>query len=119
MRRRRGDQSADEGERHVHGSPAPGSRHRWRGGGARVRARGLIASPAQATAYSVGQQLFTTAWNLILAIVLMCWAFGWSGGKELVETSYGKAKEEAAERSEARKAKKQAKKDAAVAGSDA
>src|SRR3954453_11778660 len=43
-----------------------------------------ITSPTNATAYSVAQQLVTTAWNIIFAIVLMAWAFGWTGGKELV-----------------------------------
>lgn len=68
-----------------------------------------IASSTDATAYSVAQQLVTTAWNIIFAIVLMAWAFGWSGGKQLVESSYSKAKEEEAERSAAHKAKKEAK----------
>jgi uncharacterized membrane protein YbhN (UPF0104 family) len=71
-----------------------------------------ITSASNATAYSVAQQLITTAWNLILAIVLMIWAFGWSGGKQLVQTSYGQAKEEEAKR----KAAHQAKKDAKAAG---
>ncbi len=71
-----------------------------------------VTSASNATAYSVAQQLITTAWNLILAIVLMVWAFGWSGGRQLVETSYGQAKDEQAKR----KAAHQAKKDAKAAG---
>jgi hypothetical protein len=47
---------------------------------------------ATATAYSISQQLVTTAWNLIFAVILVSWAFGWSGGKELVESSYEDAK---------------------------
>ena len=39
----------------------------------------------------------------------MTWAFGWSGGKQLVETSYGQAKDEQAKRKAAHKAKKEAK----------
>jgi uncharacterized membrane protein YbhN (UPF0104 family) len=68
-----------------------------------------IASPTDATAYSVAQQLVTTCWNIILAIVLMAWAFGWSGGKSLVSTSYTGAKEKAAEQQAARRERKEAK----------
>jgi len=81
-----------------------------------------ITSSENATAYSVGQELFTTAWNIILAIGLMAWAFGWSGGKQLVGTSYRKAKGEKAKRVAAHEAKKAAKKaaeqEAKAAGSD-
>jgi uncharacterized membrane protein YbhN (UPF0104 family) len=69
-----------------------------------------VTSAANATAYSVAQQLVTTAWNIVLAIVLMVWAFGWTGGRQLVEGSYTGAKEKAAEQSQARKARKDAKK---------
>ena len=68
-----------------------------------------VATTEQATAYSVGQQLFTTAWNIVFAVVMLVWVFGWSGGKELVESSYAGAKEKAAEQ----KAKRRAEKDAA------
>ncbi len=68
-----------------------------------------ITSPENATAYSVAQQLITTAWNLILAIVLMAWAFGWSGGRQLVEQSYSQAKAEESKRKAAHRAKKEAK----------
>ena len=70
-----------------------------------------IASPTDATAYSVAQQLVTTAWNIIFAIVMLVWAFGWSGGKLLVGQSYDAAKEKAAEQQAARKARKEAKKE--------
>ncbi len=50
-----------------------------------------------ATAYSVGQQLITTAFNIGFAIVLICMVFGWSGGSALVKTSYVGAKEKASE----------------------
>ncbi|HEY7150710.1 MAG TPA: lysylphosphatidylglycerol synthase domain-containing protein [Solirubrobacterales bacterium] len=46
-----------------------------------------------ATAYSVSQQLITSAWDVVFAVVLVSWVFGWSGGKQLVRTSYGEAKE--------------------------
>jgi uncharacterized membrane protein YbhN (UPF0104 family) len=68
-----------------------------------------VTTSANATAYSVAQQLVTTAWNIVFGIVLMVWAFGWSGGKQLVETSYVGAKEKAAEQEAARKARKAAK----------
>jgi uncharacterized membrane protein YbhN (UPF0104 family) len=68
-----------------------------------------VADPTTATAYSVAQQLVTTAWNILFAIVLLVWVFGWSGGKELAQTSYAGAKEKAAEQKEARVAKKEAK----------
>ena len=68
-----------------------------------------ITSTANATAYSVAQQLITTAWNIILAIVLMVWAFGWTGGKQLVGQSYGQAKQMEADRKAAHEAKKEAK----------
>jgi len=55
-------------------------------------------TPAKtATAYSIGQQLIISAWDVIFAIVLVCWVFGWSGGKQLVESSYGEAKERSRE----------------------
>ncbi|HSC74252.1 MAG TPA: lysylphosphatidylglycerol synthase transmembrane domain-containing protein [Gaiellaceae bacterium] len=74
-----------------------------------------IASPTDATAYSVAQQLVTTAWNIILGIALVVWAFGWSGGKELVGQSYEDAKQRAAEQQAARKARKEAKRQAETA----
>jgi uncharacterized membrane protein YbhN (UPF0104 family) len=78
-----------------------------------------ITSPTNATAYSVAQQLVTTAWNIIFAIVLMAWAFGWSGGKELVSTSYGGAKDKAAEQKAAHAERKETKKAAKAAAKNA
>jgi uncharacterized membrane protein YbhN (UPF0104 family) len=57
-----------------------------------------------ALAYSAGQQLITTAWNVGLAILLVAIAFGWAGGKELVAASYGEAKERAPRRKRHRSA---------------
>jgi uncharacterized membrane protein YbhN (UPF0104 family) len=68
-----------------------------------------ITSSANANAYSVTQQLVTTAWDIFFAIVLLARAFGWSGGKTLVKQSYGEAREKTSEQSAARKAKRQAK----------
>jgi uncharacterized membrane protein YbhN (UPF0104 family) len=74
-----------------------------------------VASTQDATAYSVAQQLVTTAWNIILALVLVVWAFGWSGGKELVGDSYQGAKEKAAEQKAAHAERKTAKRQARAA----
>jgi uncharacterized membrane protein YbhN (UPF0104 family) len=70
-----------------------------------------VTSPANATAYSVAQQLVVTSWSIVLAIVLLVRAFGWSGGKTLVQQSYTEAKQKSAEQSEARKAKRKAKRE--------
>ena len=50
-----------------------------------------------ATAYSISQQLITTAFNVGFAVILICVVFGWSGGSQLVRTSYSGAKEKAGE----------------------
>ena len=75
-----------------------------------------ITSSANATAYSVAQQLVTTAWSILFAIVMLARAFGWNDGKSLVAQSYSEAREKSAEQSEARKAKREAKKEARHAG---
>jgi len=67
-----------------------------------------VASPTDATAYSVAQQLVGTAWNIIYALILMIWAWGWGGGKQLVSDSYAEAKRRQAEEQEKRRAKKAA-----------
>ena len=64
----------------------------------------------QAVAYSTAQQLINTAFNVLFALALVVSVFGWSGGKELVGTSYGQAKQKAVEMKEQRKRKKEAKK---------
>jgi uncharacterized membrane protein YbhN (UPF0104 family) len=74
-----------------------------------------IASSQDATAYSVAQQLVTTAWNIVFGIAMVVWAFGWSGGKELVGDSYQGAKEKAAEQKAARAARKAARSKAQAA----
>jgi uncharacterized membrane protein YbhN (UPF0104 family) len=68
--------------------------------------------PATATAYSLGQQLAITAFNIVFATVLVVWAFGWTGGKLLVRQSYADAKVKVAEQKEQRAAKKAAERDA-------
>jgi uncharacterized membrane protein YbhN (UPF0104 family) len=58
---------------------------------------------ATATAYSIGQQLIISAWDVLFAVILVSWAFGWSGGKALVESSYADAKVKGRELKEKRK----------------
>jgi uncharacterized membrane protein YbhN (UPF0104 family) len=48
---------------------------------------------ATASAYSIGQQLLTTVWNIVLAAILVAAAFGRSGGKQLVAESSARARE--------------------------
>lgn len=50
-------------------------------------------SAATAGAYSIGQQLVTTVWNIVLAAILVALAFGRSGGKQLVQESSARARE--------------------------
>ena len=57
-----------------------------------VAALADVTDAATATAYSLGQQLAVTAWNIGFAVVLVIWAFGWTGGRVLVEQSYADAK---------------------------
>jgi uncharacterized membrane protein YbhN (UPF0104 family) len=65
-----------------------------------------------ATAYSTAQQLITTAWNIAFAIVLVALVFGWSGGKQLVGTSYTQAKDKSKEMQEEHREKRAVKKEA-------
>ena len=69
-----------------------------------------------ATAYSLGQQLITTAFNVGFAIILICVVFGWSGGTKLVKDSYEDAKVKKEEMSADRREKKEAKKAASEEG---
>src|SRR5918994_4681280 len=73
-----------------------------------VAALGDVTDPATATAYSLGQQLAVTAWNVVFAVALVVWAFGWAVGRELVEESYADAKGKVAEQKEQRAAKRTA-----------
>jgi uncharacterized membrane protein YbhN (UPF0104 family) len=60
-----------------------------------------------ATAYSIGQQLVTSAWNVVLAVALVSWVFGWAGGKALVSSSYEDAKLKSHELKEKRKTRRE------------
>jgi uncharacterized membrane protein YbhN (UPF0104 family) len=75
-----------------------------------------VTDTATATAYSIGQQLAVTAWNIVFAVAIVVWAFGWAGGRQLVESSYEGAKEKAAEQKADRAARKEAKKAAKAEG---
>jgi uncharacterized membrane protein YbhN (UPF0104 family) len=69
---------------------------------ANVASLDSVTDAATATAYSLGQQLAVTAWNIAFAVVVVIWAFGWSGGRLLVEQSYADAKVKVAEEKERR-----------------
>jgi uncharacterized membrane protein YbhN (UPF0104 family) len=68
-----------------------------------------VTDTATATAYSIGQQLTVTAFNVLFAVAVVVWAFGWTGGKTLVGQSYADAKEKAAEQKAGRAARREAK----------
>ena len=67
-------------------------------------------SASTATAYSATQQLIVSAWNVVFAVVLVSWVFGWSGGKALVESSYEEAKQRSEKMKEQHAARRRAKK---------
>ena len=57
-----------------------------------VAALNDVTDTATATAYSIGKQLAVTAWNVAFGVVIVVWAFGWAGGRVLIEQSYEDAK---------------------------
>jgi uncharacterized membrane protein YbhN (UPF0104 family) len=59
-----------------------------------------------ATAYSIGQQLVISAWDVLFAVIVVSWVFGWTGGKALVQSSYEDAKVKSKEMRESRKKRK-------------
>jgi uncharacterized membrane protein YbhN (UPF0104 family) len=61
-------------------------------------------------AYSTAQQLVTTAWNVVFAVVAVVYVFGWTGGKQLVGGAYSDAKVKTAEMREERRLKREARK---------
>jgi uncharacterized membrane protein YbhN (UPF0104 family) len=71
-----------------------------------------VTDAATATAYSLGQQLAITAFNIAFATLLVVWAFGWTGGKLLVRQSYDDAKLKVSEQKEQRAARKEAERSA-------
>jgi uncharacterized membrane protein YbhN (UPF0104 family) len=63
--------------------------------------------PNQTTvAYSTAQQVIVTAWNVLLAVVLVVVIFGWTGGKELVGSAYVDAKQRASDMKTSRRDRK-------------
>lgn len=56
-----------------------------------------------ATAYSIGQQLVISAWDVLFAVIVVSWVFGWTGGRQLVESSYEDAKVKSREMKEKRR----------------
>jgi uncharacterized membrane protein YbhN (UPF0104 family) len=74
-----------------------------------VAALDSVTDTTTATAYSIGQQLAITTWNIAFAVVLVVWAFGWTGGKLLVQQSYDDAKVKVSEQKEQRATKRAAK----------
>jgi uncharacterized membrane protein YbhN (UPF0104 family) len=71
-----------------------------------VAALDNVTDAATATAYSLGQQLAITAWNMLFAVAIVIWAFGWKGGRLLVEQSYADAKVKVSEQKTQRAAKR-------------
>jgi uncharacterized membrane protein YbhN (UPF0104 family) len=65
-------------------------------------------SASTATAYSIAQQLVISGWDVVFAIVLLAWVFGWSGGRELVRSSYDEAKAKSVELKRQRRARRMA-----------
>jgi uncharacterized membrane protein YbhN (UPF0104 family) len=63
---------------------------------------------ATATAYSIAQQVVTSAWNVLFGLILVSWVFGWRGGNELVRSSYTDAKSKSREFKEAHRRKPRA-----------
>jgi uncharacterized membrane protein YbhN (UPF0104 family) len=67
-----------------------------------------VTSASNATAYSVAQQLVISAWDVLFAVVMVAWVFGWSGGTELVRQSYTSAELKQRELREERAARRAA-----------
>jgi hypothetical protein len=55
----------------------------------------------------VAQQLIVSAWDVIFAVVMVSWVFGWSGGRALVQSSYGEAKVKSRDLKEKRRSGRQ------------
>jgi uncharacterized membrane protein YbhN (UPF0104 family) len=70
---------------------------------------GGVTTTSNATAYSVAQQLIVSAWDVLFGAVMVAWVFGWTGGKELVKTSYAAAEVKERELREQRQARRAAK----------
>jgi uncharacterized membrane protein YbhN (UPF0104 family) len=71
-----------------------------------VAVLGGTTSSANAAAYSLGQQLIISAWDVLFAVALVAWVFGWSGGKQLVKESYTAAEVKEQELKQQRQARR-------------
>ena len=49
-----------------------------------------------------------SAWNVVFAVIMVSWVFGWTGGKDLVKSSYEQAKVKSAELKEQRRTRRDA-----------
>jgi uncharacterized membrane protein YbhN (UPF0104 family) len=67
-----------------------------------------VTTTANATAYSVSQQLIVSAWDVVFGVALVAWVFGWSGGKQLVRQSYADAEVKSRELKEERERRRAA-----------
>ena len=67
-----------------------------------------VTDSETATAFSLAQQLISTAWSILFAFLMLIWVFGYAGGKTLVSDSYEGAKLKVAEQKAAREAAKAA-----------
>lgn len=65
-----------------------------------------VTSAANATTYSVTQQLVTTAWDIVFGLALVAWVFGWTGGKQVLSSSYKDARVRSEELKAARREKR-------------
>ena len=74
--------------------------------GGAIQGSGVVGPFPNVAVYSIAQQLIVSSWDVVFAVVMVSWVFGWSGGKELVETSYGEAKERTRELKEERARKR-------------
>jgi uncharacterized membrane protein YbhN (UPF0104 family) len=71
-----------------------------------VAVLGGTTSSANAADYSLAQQLIISAWDVVFAVALVAWVFGWTGGKKLVKQSYAAAEVKEHELKEQRQAKR-------------
>ena len=71
-------------------------------------ALGGTTDSATATAYSISQQLVTSSWNLVFAILMVSWVFGWNGGRTLISSSYVDARSRSRELKERRRRRRAA-----------
>ena len=68
-----------------------------------------------AVAYSTAQQLITSAWDVLFALVAVVYVFGWTGGKQIVGDAYSDAKVKSQEMRESRRRSREATKAAKAA----